>query len=482
MKVAYLCAEVAPYAKTGGLGDVAGALPGYLRKQGVDVRIFMPRYGQIHPERETRHHVPVPMGYGHEYFLVQEGKHENGTPIYFMEHEGLYGSRNGIYHDQYGEFGDNGYRFAAFCRASLEAFQHLDWWPDVVHCHDWHTAPAIGYLAGRYHPADPRSRMGRIFTIHNQAYQGHQPSGWMNDVGMPWSLFQQGGFQQGDVVNLLKGGIQLAHKVTTVSPTYAREIRTREGGFGLHPSTNYRAPDLLGILNGIDMEVWNPENDPFLEGKSFHSGDLRGKIECKRALQRECGLPELDHIFLLGICSRLVGQKGIQLLIDMIPELMTRPCQFIALGTGESRYMQAFRQFEAMYPGKFSAQMKFDVGLSHRLEAGLDAFLMPSSYEPCGLNQMYSLRYGTVPIVRRTGGLADTVDDLDANPFEGVGFTFDDYDSRALMHAVDRAFRWYYDDRDGWHWAKVRGMLRNNSWDQSADLYRQLYEIVARES
>lgn len=482
MRVAYLSAEVAPYAKTGGLGDVAGALPAYLREQDIDCRVFMPRYGQINPEREFRHHVPVPMAWGHsEYFLVEEGVHPKGFPVYFLENDALFGCRYGIYGDQYGEFGDNGYRFAAFSRAVLEACKHLDWIPDVVHAHDWHTAPAMGYLAAGLYEDDPLAHAGRVFTIHNQAYQGYQGKSWISRVGLPPETFHDGGFAQGSVVNLLKGGVQYAHKVTTVSPTYAWEIRTREGGFGLEGTMNYRGRDLIGILNGIDMEEWNPQTDPAIEGMHFHSGDLSKKRECKRALQRECGLPEDDEVFLCGTISRLVGQKGIELILGALPRLMTRPVQFIALGTGERQYMDGFRRLAAMYPGRISAQMAFDVPLSHRVEAGLDAFVMPSVYEPCGLNQMYSLRYGTLPIVRRTGGLADTVVDLDEDPGDGVGFVFDEYSSAALGQAVDRALRWYYDDKDGWHWAKVRAMLRDNSWGRSAGIYKQLYEVVLAE-
>lgn len=483
MKVAYLSAEVAPYAKTGGLGDVAGALPRYLREAGVDCRVFMPRYGQIDPARELKHHLAVPMAWGQrEYFGLSEGEHPNGFPVYFLEHEGLYGGRFGIYGDRYGEFGDNGYRFAAFCRAVIESFSALGWVPDVVHAHDWHAAPAMAYLSAGLYDDDPRGHVGRVFTIHNQAYQGYQGAGWISEVGLPYETFHPGGLAQGDVVNLLKGGIQYAHKVTTVSPTYAREIRTPDGGFGLHNTMNYRGGDLVGILNGIDMDEWNPQDDKHLGGLGFHSGDLRGKLECKRALQREAGLPENEHVFLFGFISRLVGQKGIDLILNAIPTLMSRPVQFIALGTGVEAYQDGLRALEYRFPGKVSSMIQFDVALSHRIEAGLDAFLMPSLYEPCGLNQMYSLRYGTLPIVRRTGGLADTVVDLDENPQDGVGFCFDPYSSGALVHAVDRALRWYYDDPDGWHWAKVRAMLRDNSWGRSAQVYKRLYEVTVAEN
>jgi len=482
MKVAFVAAEVAPLAKTGGLGDVVGALPKYLRDRGVDARVFMPRYGHIQPEREFLHHMPVAMGWNRfEYFLAEGGELPGGVPVIFLEHERLFGSRAGIYGDQFGEFGDNGYRFAAFCKATLEAFSHMQWTPDVVHAHDWHTGAILTFMSAAMDPRDPRAHAGRVFTIHNQAYQGFQGASWLNQVGMPVEAFHQGGLAQGDVVNLLKAGIQYAHKVTTVSPTYAREIRTPEGGFGLDGLMNYRAGDLVGILNGIDMEEWNPEADAHLRGVGYHAGDLGGKREAKRQLQRECGLPENDQVFLFGIVSRLVPQKGIEILLEALPTLLTRPVQFIALGTGASSYMNGFRRLEAAYPGRVSAQMRFDVGLSHRMEAGLDAFVMPSVYEPCGLNQMYSLRYGTPPIVRNTGGLADTVDDLDADPFHGTGFVFDDYHAGALVQAVDRCLRWYYDDPDGFHWARVRGMLRDNSWPTSASIYHELYEIVLRE-
>jgi starch synthase len=482
MKVAFLAAEVAPYAKTGGLGDVVGALPRYLQNRGMDVRIFMPRYGQIQPEREFRHHMPVAMGWGEfEYFLLEEGQHPSGVPIYFLENEGLFGGRFGIYGDQYGEFGDNGYRFTAFCKATLEAFSHMEWIPDIVHAHDWHTGSTMAFLSAALHPQDPRAHVGRIFTIHNQAYQGHQGRSWLDQVGMPQETFHDGGVAQGGVVNLLKTGIQYAHKVTTVSPTYAREICTRSGGFGLQGTMAYRSRDLWGILNGIDTEEWNPQNDPHLDGVSYHAGDLSGKRECKRRLQKEMGLPENDNVLLLGTVSRLVGQKGIELIQDALPTILRRPVQFVVLGSGERAYEDEFRRLAWDYRGRMAAALRFDVGLSHRVEAGVDAFLMPSYYEPCGLNQMYSLRYGTLPIVRHTGGLADTVEDLDDNPYEGYGFHFDAYSSDALVRTVDRALRWYYDDPEGWHWAKVRGMLRDNSWGRSASIYQELYETVLQE-
>ena len=482
MRVAFLSAEVAPYAKTGGLGDVCGALPQYLRRRGIDCRLFMPRYGHIEPAREFRHHIPVAMGWDNfEFFVVEEGQHPTGTPVYFLEHQGLFGGRYGIYGDGYGEFGDNGYRFTAFVKAALDACSHMHWWPDIVHAHDWHTGAAMAFLSAAMDWRDPRAHAGRVFTIHNQAYQGFQAPSWLESVGMPRETFHDGGCAQGGIVNLLKTGIQYAHKVTTVSPTYAWEIRTRQGGFGLEGTMNYRAGDLVGILNGIDVDEWNPQADPHLGGLSYHSGDLAPKRELKRRLQAECGLAVSDDAFLVGLVSRLVGQKGIELVLQAIPTLMQRPVQFVALGSGVDSYQTGLRRLAAMYPGRVSANLRFDVGLSHRIEAGADAFLMPSLYEPCGLNQMYSLRYGTPPIVRRTGGLADTVDDLDEDPYHGVGFVFDEYRAWALVQAVDRALRWYYDDPDGWHWCKVRGMLRDNSWDRSAEKYHQLYDLVRRE-
>lgn len=475
MKVAYLSAEVAPYAKTGGLGDVAGALPGYLRQIGVDCRVFMPRYGTMDPAREFRHHMSVPMG-GHAlYFVVDEGQHANGTPVYYIEHEELFGSRFGIYGDRFGEFGDNGYRFAAFCRAALEAFQHLDWWPDVIHAHDWHTGPAMAYAAEVFHPRDPRSQAGRVFTIHNQAYQGWQGKSWLDSAGLPWETYHLGGLEHQGTVNLLKAGIQFASRVTTVSPSYANEICTRAGGFGLESTLQYRRDDLIGILNGIDMDEWDPANDEHLRGVSFHAGDLRPKAEAKLALQQEVGLEENGNVCLIGMVTRLVAQKGIELLVGAAETLMARPCQVVVLGSGSSGYENALRELQQRYPGKFSAQIRFDNGLAHRIEAGADAFVMPSNYEPCGLNQMYSLRYGTLPIVRRTGGLADTVADLDEHA-EGTGFVFDEFEPWALMQTIDRAFRWFYDNPEGWHWARVRAMSIDNSWTRSAEKYRDVYQ------
>ncbi len=480
MRVAYLSAEVAPFAKTGGLGDVAGALPNYLRHEGVDCRIFMPRYGHIDPAREFRHHVPVPMRWGHtESVLVEEGRLPGGAPVYFLEHHGLYGGRAGIYGDRYGEFGDNGYRFAVFCRAALQSFGHLGWWPDVVHCHDWHTGPALAYMVSNFGDGDPRSRMGRVFTIHNQAYQGWQAPAWLDSVGLPRELLRVDAMEHHGAVNLLKTGIQLAHKVTTVSPTYAWEIQTSEGGFGLDATVRWRSRDLVGILNGIDMDEWNPQADPHLGGLGYHSGDLGPKAELKLRLQAEMGLGVDSRPLLLGIVSRMVGQKGLELVLDALPTLMNRPVQLAVLGSGAQYYQDRFRQAVWDYPGRVAVKLGYDNPLAHRIEAGVDAFLMPSLYEPCGLNQMYSLRYGTLPIVRRTGGLADTVDDLDESPFTGVGFVFDEYHHGALAQAVDRALRWYFDDPDGWHWARVRAMLRDNSWGRSARYYKQLYRIVS---
>ena len=391
---------------------------------------------------------------------------------YLVEHDRFFGSRRALYAEHGHEYGDNAERFAYLCRAGLEvpaAFGHQ---PAVLHLNDWQTALAA-WLLRHEHAADPAlARTRTVFTIHNLAYQGSYAKELLPALGLPWELFRPDGVEFHDRLNLMKAGLAFADAITTVSPTYAREITTPEGGEGLDGILRARAGALTGILNGIDTAEWNPATDPHLRAH-FDAHRLAGKAACKRALQEELGLPARPDVPLVALVGRLVDQKGIDLLLAALPELLRRELQVAVLGSGRLDWEEALRESARHHAHRLAVRIGFDEGLAHRIEAGADLFLMPSRFEPCGLNQLYSLRYGTVPVVRRVGGLADTVEDFDGWR-TGTGFVFKDYDQRALVTAVRRALD-LYRDRRAWHAMMRRGMALDHSWARSAGRYRELY-------
>ncbi len=471
MELLFLASEVAPLSKTGGLGDVLGALPAALAAAGDAVAVVSPRYGFIDAARSgftPRDRAVRVRGEATTVWSRTQGR----LTQYLVEHERFFGSRRAAYAEHGHEYGDNAERFAYLCRAGLEvpaAFGHR---PAVVHLSDWQTALAA-WLLRHEHAGDPAlARARSVFTIHNLAYQGSYAKELLPAIGLPWEVFRPDGVEFHDRLNLMKAGLVFADAITTVSPTYAREITTREGGEGLDGVLRERGGQLTGILNGIDVGEWNPATDPHLPAH-FDAHRLAGKASCKRSLQQELGLPIRAEVPLLALVGRLVDQKGIDLVLAALPELLHRDLQVAILGSGRLDWEEALRESARHHGGRLAVRIGFDEGLAHRIEAGADLFLMPSRFEPCGLNQLYSLRYGTVPVVRRVGGLADTVEDFDGWR-RGTGFTFTDYDHRAMLTAVRRALE-LFRDRRAWHAMMRRGMELDHSWSRSAERYRELY-------
>lgn len=471
-RVLIVSPEINPLAKTGGLADVAGSLPLALRGLGCDVRVAMPRYRSVRASLDYVIDFAVPMGRGAiETAVVKMASLDQDVPAYLIESYRLF-DRPSLY-----GYPDDAERFGFFCRAVLEMLERIGWVPEVIHCNDWQSAMIPTYLRLFYQPTGRHRGIGTLFTIHNVEYQGHFGPEAMETLGLPWELYRPEGVEFYGSVNLLKAGILYSDMVNTVSASYAREIQTPELGGGLDGVLRTSSHKLRGILNGLDYSLWDPERDGALEQR-FSARSITLRTRNKAALQRELGLPEDAGAFLLGFVSRLTAQKGVDLLARALPELLSAGDQVVALGTGDESYMELMRQLAAQHPGALRVSLKFDDRLARRIYAGCDAFLMPSKYEPCGLGQMISLRYGAVPIVRRTGGLADTV--VDASEPDGNGFVFDGYTPDALVEAVARA-REAFSDRSHWCALVARGMARDFSWKASALSYLKIYEeIIAR--
>ena len=453
MKILYLSSEVAPFAKTGGLADVAGSLPAALKKKGVDIRVGLPKYQSVKlPGNET----------------VQ-----NGVTVYFVENK-TYFDRPALYGDKNGDYLDNLERFRFFCEAILDRAQAENFRPDIIHCNDWQTALIPVFLASRFQDEPFWKGVKTVFTIHNLGYQGIFPKAAFPKTGLDWSLFHMEALEFYGQVNLLKGGLVFSDRLTTVSPTYAREIQTSEFGHRLEGILSKRQDILTGILNGIDENEWNPEKDPELV-KPFSSEDPSGKAKNKQDLQKLCGLPQTQATPLLGMVSRLADQKGIDLLIAGMERLLSQDVHVVILGSGDPAVEALFQNFSKKFPMKLSVHLKFDPVLAKKIYAGSDFFLMPSKYEPCGLGQMIALRYGTLPIVRATGGLADTIVDVEASS-DGNGFVFREYQTDALLHAIERSCRVFrkplFDE------LVRRAMGCDFSWSRSAEDYIRLYESL----
>lgn len=474
MELLFVASEVAPLSKSGGLGDVAGALPAALAARGHAVAVVTPRYGTIDPARhgfEAVHRAIRVRGEQTTVFVRRRG----GLAHYLVEHEHYFGSRRGLYGDPHHEYGDNAERFAYLCRAALELPAAFGLRPRILHLNDWQTALAA-WLLRHEHAQDPVLQATRsVFTIHNLAYQGVFRKEVLPALGLPWDVFRYDAMEFHDRLNFLKAGLAYADALTTVSPTYAAEIQTPEGGEGLDGLLRHRARDLTGILNGIDHQEWDPATDRHLPAH-YDQHHVTGKHACKRALQEELGLPARADVPLVAMVGRLADQKGVDLVLAALPELMRRDLQLALLGSGRHDWEQAFADAARRHPDRLAARIGFDEGLAHRMEAGADVFLMPSRFEPCGLNQLYSLRYGTVPVVRRVGGLADTVQDYDGWK-QGTGFVFADYDPRAMLAGLRRA-KETFRDRRAWTALMKRGMAQDFSWGRSAARYEALYDAL----
>jgi len=483
LKILFAAAEAAPFAKTGGLGEVVGDLPRYLQLMGHDVRVVLPRYYSIDPQRYDLKLLPgslvVPMGIiGDMYCGVWEGRlPKSEVPVYFLEHDGLYG-RDGIYGVDNVAFMDNDNRYVFLSKAALELPKLLGWQPDILHAHDWHTA-AVPLLLNTSYRNDPQlADAASILTIHNMQYQGEFYPGLMEVLDVGWDQFTFLGLEKDDQVNLLKGGIYQATLLNTVSQGYAREIQTAAFGWGLEGVLRERSADLYGILNGVDYEEWNPAADHYLPA-SYSSDNLSGKAVCKRALQRRFGLPELD-VPVFGVVSRMVAQKGTDLLAEAIHEMLKLDIQLVVVGTGEPWAHFFFGGMAHRHPERVGCFIGYDNALAHLVEAGSDFFLMPSAFEPCGLNQMYSLAYGTPPLVRATGGLDDSVENFDEATLAGDGFKFWSHSAAALYDTVGWATWTYYNNPAGLAALRQNGMAKRFTWQAAAQAYDQLYRQALR--
>jgi starch synthase len=481
MNIAFVTSECTPFAKTGGLADVAGALPKFLAKRGVDVKVFIPKYHTIDEQKFTLR--PVSnisaisvrvAGIGHSVTLYESKIPDSAVPIYFIDCK-EYFHRKEIYTDD----PDEDERWILFDKAVIETLQRLQWAPDVVHCNDWQTGLIPLFMRDNYGWDRLFEHTSFLYSIHNIGYQGNFPAEVLAKGELRSDYYYPGGpLEFHNTVCFLKAGIVLSDIISTVSETYAREILTEEYGTGMEGVLRTREHDLYGVLNGIDTEEWNPETDRYIP-HHFSKDDLRGKIQNKRYLLTMAAIPFVEQTPLIGIISRLVEQKGFDLIAEVIDELMKLNAQWVILGTGREKYEQMFKKFSLSIPEKCWAYIGFNNELAHLIEAGADMFLMPSHYEPCGLNQMYSLRYGTVPIVRKTGGLADTVHDWDEHPETGTGFSFTELSGTALLRSVQRAIE-QFDAPDVWNKIQRNGMTKNFSWESSAKQYVQLYEKAIR--
>jgi starch synthase len=483
MKIIFAAPEAAPFASTGGLGDVASALPKALGRLGHDVRLIMPLYGAIDAGRyrlgAVASGLAVPSLPGAPAVDILEGWLPSGLRVYFVRHDASF-NRDGLYQAPSGEdYPDNAERFALFSRASLEACRAVAFRPEVVHAHDWQTALVPVYLH-TLRRGDPFFEgVSSVFTVHNLGYQGIFQPDVVPRLGLGWELFTPAGIEFYGKVNLLKGGLLFADTLTTVSPRYSREIQTPSLGHGLDGLLRQRSKDLFGILNGIDPEEWSPATDSHIVAR-YSVSDRSGKALCKIDLQRRFRLPEKAETPILGVISRLAWQKGHDLLRDITADLMGLELQLVLLGSGEKALEASFVQAAAQYPSKLAVKIGFDTPLAHQIEAGADLFLMPSRYEPCGLNQMYSLAYGTIPVVRATGGLDDTIVQFDPRTGRGNGVKFEEATAAALLQSIMQGLA-LFSQKAHWDRLVVNAMTGQFTWDRAAREYAELYRrAVAR--
>ena len=479
LRLLLISSEVEPFAKTGGLADVAGALPQALATLGHDVRVLMPKYRGVERHGTLRTAVPrvrVPIGDRTTEGALLEGRLGRAVPVYFLAHDHYY-DRPALYGTGQGDYLDNCERFIFFCRGALEALRALGWTPHVIHANDWQSGLVPVYLETLYKDDPALGEVGTLFTIHNLAYQGVFWHFDMPLTGLGWDLFTPAGLEFYGKLNFLKGGLVFADVLNTVSKTYAQEIQTAEFGCGLEGVLQYRRADLHGVVNGIDVAAWDPATDRDLT-KPYSAEDLAGKAACKQALAQELGI-DADGAPIIGIVSRLAAQKGLDLVLAALPELVDAGFALALLGAGEPGLETAFGEAARASRGRIAIRTGFDNALARRIYAGADIFLMPSRYEPCGLGQMISMRYGTIPIVRRTGGLADTV--VEARPARrtGTGFGFAEPTARALLEAATRALAAYREPAL-WRQLQRNAMAQDFSWPASAREYVALYRKAAK--
>ncbi len=485
LRVLFATPEAVPFAKTGGLADVAGALPKFLQPLGCEVKLVMPYYRMVRtsgfPLQYLGEEIEVPLGGEVIRGDIYQGQLTPEIPVYFIGRE-EYFDREFLYGTPKGDYFDNAERFIFFSRAVLVLAQHLGFSPDIIHHHEWQTGLISAYLQSVYRENPFFSQTAVVFTIHNLAYQGLFKREKLSLTGLPPEMYNPEGLEFWERINLMKAGIVYGDVINTVSKKYSEEIQTPEFGYGLDGILRKRRQDLYGILNGVDYQDWDPAHDPHLAAHySLHH--MAGKKKCKKDLLKEFGLPvSLENAPLLGVISRLADQKGFDLLAQILEELFQLDVGFVLLGTGEKKYHDLFTVVAQKYPKKAGIRIAYDDRLAHKIEAGADLFLMPSKYEPCGLNQIYSLRYGTIPVVRATGGLDDTITHYDPSTGKGNGFKFKGYDAKELLEQIKRAIALYHQPE---HWNKVQqnAITADFSWQRSAEAYLDLYhQALARKN
>jgi starch synthase len=475
MKILFVSPEGLPFSKTGGLADVVEALPKSLVASGHQVAVLLPRYRGNQSSKTIVASMSVPLGGAMRFPAICEAGTFEGVRYYFVD-DPEYFNREKLYGDKAGDYPDNAERFGEFSRAAIE-FAKQVWMPDVMHCHDWQAALAPIYLRTIYASDPSVASLPVVFTVHNLGYQGLFPRAALALVGLPDTLFRIDALEYYGKINLLKGGLLFADYVTTVSRRYAKEIQTPEYGCGLEGVIQSRGNRVVGILNGVDYTQWNPETDTNIVA-TYSAKLLDGKRLCKKDLLSVFQLPaENMERPVVGIVSRFVDQKGFDLIADTAADLMKEDLALVALGNGDAKYEKLFQELAKKYPSRVGVKIAYDNVVAHKIEAGADMFLMPSRYEPCGLNQIYSLRYGTVPVVRATGGLDDTVEPFNAKTGKGTGFKFEAYVGAALIKCVREALAAYRDLRQ-WRALQTNGMAKDFSWKASAAEYVKLYEAA----
>ncbi|OCA90733.1 starch synthase [Bacillus sp. FJAT-27225] len=478
MKLLFAVSECVPFIKSGGLADVAGSLPKELKKLGFDVRVMLPKYTLIPDEFKRKMKkitdFSVRLGWRNQYCGIEELEYE-GITYYFIDNQ-YYFYRSQMYGDY-----DEGEKFSFFNRAVLESIEQLGFYPDIIHCHDWHTGMIPFLLQEQYRHREGYESIRTVFTIHNLQFQGIFPKEVMNDLlGLDDRYFNSSQLEFYGNINFMKAALVSADKITTVSPTYREEIKTAYFGERLDGVLRMRSNDLEGIVNGIDNDVYNPENDPFLAAP-FSSGDVEDRIRNKRAIQEQFGLPQEDGVPLIAMVTRLTKQKGLELVRGVFHEIMATGTQLIVLGTGDREFEYFFSQMSSQYPNQCKAFIGFDESFAHRIYAGADLFLMPSKFEPCGLSQLIAMRYGAVPIVRETGGLNDTVKSYNEFTGEGNGFTFTNFNAHDMLYTIERALSFYH-RKNEWENIVKKMMELDFSWTQSAREYEKLYRSLVKRS
>jgi len=477
LRVLFVASEGVPFAKTGGLADVVGTLPDALKDLGVEVKVLMPYYGALKQGKISTATVaedleaPLPYPLNLAFDLMAPTSPD--YPFYFVARDEFF-ERSQLYGTPKGDYFDNLERFAFFSAAVLPVCQALDFHPHVIHCHDWQSALAAVYLKNRWQGEPVLAGAKSLLTIHNLAYQGLFPQDRYHLLGLDWSLFCIDGLEYYGQINLLKGGIICADAINTVSPTYSLEIQTPELGYGLEGVLRHRAAVVSGILNGVDYAEWSPETDPLIPAH-FSRKDLKGKAADKAALMEAFGLDRSRaQAPILAMISRLADQKGFDLVAQVLPQLMARDVMVVILGTGEEKYHRWLEKEAPKYPGKLGVKIAFNNQLAHLIEAGADMFLMPSRYEPCGLNQIYSMKYGTIPVGRATGGLVDTITPVNPKTGKGTGFLFEEYSPEAFLKALHTALA-DYENQKLWPKIMQNAMSQDFSWKVSARAYLDLY-------